>query len=291
MYITSYMHCNCMRIANEGPLAPLYDTVSGIQNMFKDAITNATATSTRRVMLGDATVTTQSSFEPERVHRIFDDITKSLTGWQSDPTVTTNNEDIRRIFVKFKTAHGNYTIQGHFSLQFHVLLYYVPDQRVIDCQKELSDTIEASKSGEADLARLSEEVIAQEIKSRGHGDVGTQDLFEMLYQDDALRKSLESKLEEGLSSEIQRLKQRKSQLFSELDGLLTEVYQCSAVMIDDARLVTGEEGFLCTFDVEMVSNGRRQSLPDVLDSDTAGALRGRLDEVAAALRRRTQNNG
>ena len=39
-------------------------------------------------------------------------------------------------------------ISGHVSIQFHVLLYYKPIQRVIDCQKELSEIVDMTKNKE-----------------------------------------------------------------------------------------------------------------------------------------------
>ncbi len=273
-----------MRITVEGPLAPLHGAVSGIEAMFMDKMKHATKTATRTVMLGDATVTSQSTFDPRQVSDFFKTVMKSLPQWSTHGVTITNNEDIRRVFVKFQTNVGKYVLSGHFSVQFHVLLYYVPDQRVVDCQKALSETIDASKSGEEDLARISEEGMVKHMRSLGYDKLDTQDLFEILYENDDIRASLESQLEEGRTTKIRQLQQRKRDLFEELDSLLTEVYQCSAVLIDDARLVTGEEGCLCTFDVELVEDGRRVSIPEKLDADTMASLQVGLAQVAAAIR-------
>ena len=43
-------------------------------------------------------------------------------------------------------------ISGHISLQFHVLLFYKPLQRVIDCQKELAEILDSTKKQELDLS-------------------------------------------------------------------------------------------------------------------------------------------
>ena len=51
-------------------------------------------------------------------------------------------------------------------------------------------------------------------------------------------------------------------MFKELDSLLIETYQTSSVLIDDARLVSGEEGCLCTLDIEFIKNGNREGLFD-----------------------------
>ena len=51
-------------------------------------------------------------------------------------------------------------------------------------------------------------------------------------------------------------------MFDELDSLLVETYQITPVLIDDSKLVTGEEGCLCTFDLEFVKDNNREGLFD-----------------------------
>ncbi|KPU81428.1 hypothetical protein JI55_00965, partial [Nitrosopumilus sp. PRT-SC01] len=54
----------------------------------------------------------------------------------------------------------------------------------------------------------------------------------------------------------------KTKLFDELDSLLIETYQITSVLIDDNRLITGEEGCLFTVDLEFVKNKNREGLFD-----------------------------
>jgi len=51
-------------------------------------------------------------------------------------------------------------------------------------------------------------------------------------------------------------------LFNELDSLLIETYQTSPVLIDDNKLVGGEEGCLFTVDLEFVKNKNKEGLFD-----------------------------
>ena len=44
--------------------------------------------------------------------------------------------------------------------------------------------------------------------------------------------------------------------------MLVETYQTSPVLIDDTRLITGEEGCLCTFDIEFIRNKTKEGLFD-----------------------------
>ena len=51
-------------------------------------------------------------------------------------------------------------------------------------------------------------------------------------------------------------------LFNELDSFLIETYQTTNVLIDDTRLVSGEEGILCTFDLEFIKDKTKEGLFD-----------------------------
>lgn len=270
-----------MRAGNvDGPLGPLEPVIRSTESSFLAAIRRYTATVTRKVMLGDATVTEQKTFDADALRRMFEDVTASLQCWIRRDVTITNNEDIRRVFVKFETYVGRYTITGHFSLQFHVLLYYVPDQRVVECQKELSDIIDQAKSGEESLAETSDDIIFQEVRTAGETDISEMDLFERLYQDDSLMERLDARLQGATSKKLQQLTAEKRRRFDELDSLLTETYQTVPILIDDVRLATGEEGCLCTFDVSRGGSGH--ALGEISD-DILADIKTRLLEVQQAL--------
>ena len=42
-----------------------------------------------------------------------------------------------------------------------------------------------------------------------------------------------------------------------LDDLLLEVYQIEPVLIDETRLVSGEEGCVCNIDIEQIENNQK----------------------------------
>lgn len=268
--------------SGDGPLAALGGTVESIQDAFMAVMREATVTAKTKVMLGDATITEEETFDPGRVGSIFAGVAGRLSGWQTDGVMSTNNEDIRRTFVKFQTSVGNYLLSGHLSIQFHVLLYYVPKQRVIDCQKELSEVVDATRTGEEEMADISDKIIAEKLRSLGYDGLDHQELFELLYEDDSLRRSLKSQTDGD--DAMRRLAQKKTDLFGELDNLLTETYRMAPVLIDDARLVTGEEGCLCTFDVEYVRGGARRSIPRRISRSVLIPLDERLEQVLDAVR-------
>ncbi len=275
--------------SGDGPLAVLEGAVRSIQDAFMDAMREATATAKTKVMLGDATVTEEETFDPGRVGGIFAGVAGRLEGWQTDGVMSTNNEDIRRIFVKFQTRAGNYLLSGHLSIQFHVLLYYMPKQRVIDCQRELSEIVDAARTGEQEMADISDKLIAEKLRSMGYDGMDHQELFELLYEDDSLRGSLESQM--SGDDAVRHLAQKKSDLFGELDSLLTETYRMAPVLIDDSRLVTGEEGCLCTFDVEYVRGGTRRSIPRRISRPVLESLGEKLAHVRGAIRDAGRTSG
>jgi len=49
---------------------------------------------------------------------------------------------------------------------------------------------------------------------------------------------------------------------SELDSLLVETYQTSHILIDDPKLVGGEEGCLLTLYLEFIKNDNREGVFD-----------------------------
>ncbi|GAG54702.1 unnamed protein product [marine sediment metagenome] len=135
-----------------------------------------------KVMLGDSTITEQKTFDPKQVTDYFQKINASLEGWSLQDVSITNNQDVRRIFTKFEIKEGNYLLSGHLSLQFHVLLYYKPVQRVIDCQKELSQIVDLTKNEQEQFSDNSDQVVLNKLKEMGYKDFDHQKLFEVFYE-------------------------------------------------------------------------------------------------------------
>ena len=233
-----------------------------IQNQFLSKILELTKTINVKVMMGDSTITEQKTFDPKQVTDYLEKISQKLTDWSLQDVSTTNNEDLRRIFTKFEINVGNYLISGHASLQFHVLLFYKPLQRVIDCQKELASVVDKTKNRETELSDNSDEFVLNKLKEMGYKDFDHQKLFEIFYEDEEFSKKVYAEIEKDAGEEFKKLTEKKNELFKELDSLLVETYQTSSVLIDDARLVAGEEGCLCTLDIEFIKNNNREGLFD-----------------------------
>ncbi len=257
-----------------------------IQKLYVDHIKNLTKTVQIKVMLGDSTVTDQSTFDPQEIKNFYDKIIKNLRDWSIQNITITNNEDIRRIFTKFEIREGNYILSGHLSQQFHVLLYYKPEQRVIDCQKELSEIIENTKDKETELANLGDQFVINKLKELGYKDLDNQKLFEIFFNNDEVREKIYSEIEQQSDVDFQKLSKKKIELFNELDSYLMETYQTTPILIDDARLVTGEEGCLCTFDLEHIKNKIKEGLFDSkkIPQNVKQKIIERLDQIEKLLR-------
>ena len=257
----------------------------GIQKLFLDKINNLTNMIDVKVMMGDLTVTKQKTFDPKQVSNYFQKI-NNLSEWSLQDVTISNNEDIRRIFTKFEIMEDNYLISGHISIQFHVLLYYKPDQRVIECQKELAVIIDLTKTKEKQLSDNSDQFVLNKLKEMGYKDFDHQKLFEIFYENGELREKVFSEIEKNEGVDFQELTEKKKKLFDELDYLLMETYQISPVLIDDTRLVAGEEGCLCLLDLEFIKNKNKEGLfdPRKMPEHVKENIVKRLDELENIIR-------
>ena len=254
-----------MRLGSRSPdefIKILNEKNKVIQNEFLIKILDLTKMVDAKVMMGDSTITEQKTFDPKQITNYLEKLSQNLTDWSLQDVSITNNEDLRRIFTKFEINEGNYLISGHISLQFHVLLFYKPLQRVIDCQKELAEIVDKTKNKETELSDNSDQHVLDKLKEMGYKDFDHQKLFEIFYENEEFSKKVYEEIEKDSGEEFKRLTEKKNELFKELDSLLIETYQTSSVLIDDTRLVAGEEGCLCTLDIEFIKNNNREGLFD-----------------------------
>jgi len=256
-----------------------------IQQQFLEKILNLTKLKNVQVMLGDATITEQKTFDPALVNDFYQTIIKNLKDWSVQEISISNNEDVRRIFTKFEIREGNYLISGHMSLQYHVLLYYKPDQQVIKLQKELSDIIDLTKNKEKQMSDNSDQFVLNKLKEKGYKDFDHQKLFEIFYENDEFREKIYKEIENDIEVDFQELSNKKTKIIKDLDNLLVETYQTSPVLIDDTRLITGEEGCLCTFDIEFIKNKTKEGLfdPRKMSESVKDNIVKRLDEFSKLL--------
>ena len=124
-----------------------------IRNTFLAKVKKITEKYSADVMLQDGTVKKQQTFDAQKIEVFFKNIAAGLEDWTLGGISTTNNDDLRRNFIKLDKIVENYQISLHFSLQYHVLLYYQPNYEVMKKQKELSDFMDTTKKHEEELIK------------------------------------------------------------------------------------------------------------------------------------------
>ena len=252
-----------------------------IQQLFLKLIQDLTKKIPIKVMLGDSTITDQKTFDPNLVQNFYKKMVGNLLDWEAHDVSISNNDDIRRIFVKLNVREGNYLLSCHLSLQFHVLLFYKADAKVIENQKELSEIIDKTKNMENKIADDSDQFILEKLKNMGYKDLDSQNLFEVFFENDEIREKIYKEIEKNTDVNFKTLAKRKMDLFNELDDLLIQTYQTSPVLIDEARLVTGEEGCLCNFELEFIKNKIKEGVfdPKKIPITIKEKIIERLDEI------------
>jgi len=258
---------------------------SQIQSIFHEKIKEIAKKHLVDVMMQDGIVKKQETFDVEKIHQVYNGFANRLQDWTLDGISSTNDEGIRRNFIKLNTNADNCKISLHFSIQYHVILFYQPNYEVMKKQKELSDFMDMTKKQEGELTEKSDHVILEKLRAEGYKDLDTQNLFEIFYNDDKIREKIMNEIDLQTDGDLQKISQRKENLLKELDDLLLETYQMEPILIDEARLVTGEEGCVCNIDIEMIENEHQSGLIDSnqVSSSTKEKISILIDQVLEAI--------
>jgi len=258
---------------------------SQIQSIFHEKIKEIAKKHLIDVMMQDGIVKKQETFDVEKIHQVYNGFANRLQDWTLDGISSTNDEGIRRNFIKLNTNADNCKISLHFSIQYHVILFYQPNYEVMKKQKELSDFMDMTKKQEGELTEKSDHVILEKLRAEGYKDLDTQNLFEIFYNDDKIREKIMNEIDLQTDGDLQKISQRKENLLKELDDLLLETYQMEPILIDEARLVTGEEGCVCNIDIEMIENDQKSGLIDSnqVSSSTKEKISILIDQVLEAI--------
>jgi len=266
-------------------LIKLNEKNSQIQSIFHEKIKEIAKKHLVDVMMQDGIVKKQETFEVEKINQIYNRFANGLQAWTLEGISSTNDEGIRRNFIKLNTNADDCKISLHLSIQYHVVLFYQPNYEVMKKQKELSDFMDMTKKQEGELTEKSDHVILEKLKAEGYKDLDTQNLFEIFYSDDKIREKIMSEIELQTDGDLQKINQRKEGLLKALDDLLLETYQMEPVLIDEARLVTGEEGCVCNIDIERIENGQKSGVFDSnqVSSSTKEKISALIDQVLEAI--------
>ena len=226
------------------------------------------------VMLGDNTIKNIKTFDIKNIETFFGGFESNLSKWNSQGVVYSADEDLRRIFTKSELRIGNYILSLHVSLQYHVLLYYKPMQKVIELQKKLAELIDSNKNSESKYEDEGDRLIIEKLNELGFKNMPKQQLFELFYNDEKLALKIKKMIDDSQPKEAD-IKSQKNQLFKELDNLLLETFHTTSVIIDEQKLVNGEEGCLCNIDLEYIENGAKQGLIDasIINEETKSQIK------------------
>ena len=237
------------------------------------------------VMLQDGTAKKQDTCSMEMIKAFYDKIAKKLTNWTLQTISTTNNEDLRRDFIKMHAAVDDYRILLHISTQYHVLLYYKPDYQVMKKQKELADFLTMTEKNEKKLAEKSDQVILKKLKNEGYKDLNPENLFEIFFKDDKIMENVTKEIDKQTDGDLNKIYEQKQSLLKELDNFLLEIYQIEPVLIDETRLVSGEEGFVFNLDVEQINDEQsKQFSSDKMSEETKKNITVRVEEILKVIK-------
>jgi hypothetical protein len=264
-----------------------------IQAEFFEAVKPAIAMQKSHAMLGDGTVTQTDTFDPQNVQTFYQRLTNRMEGWLAGGISKSVTDDLHRLFCQFNKDVGKYYISGYFGIQFHALPYYKADKRVIEVQKELAKIADDATALYGGIRDNADKALGQELEKRGLAEMDFEGLFSKMFEDEKLAEELDKKAAsvEG-QAEFQKMGERKNALFAELNDLMIELYQTSAVPIDYNRLMQGEEGACTYFDIELIKTGAKKSIKREAMFETgkipkvdADRVAGELASVARALKK------
>ena len=257
-----------------------------IQDSFLEKIKEIAKKHPVDVMLQDGSVKKQETFDVEKIHQIYNNMAERLGTWTLEGISSTNDEGIRRNFIKLNINVDDHIISLHLSIQYHVILFYQPKYEVMKKQKELSDFMDKTKKQEDELTEKTDQVILEKLRDKGYKKFDAQNLFEILYEDDKIREKIMNETELQTDGDLQKISQHKENLLKALDDLLLETYQMEPILIDEARLVTGEEGCVCNIDIERIENDQKSGLIDSkkMSAGTKEKISALVDQILTSIR-------
>lgn len=255
------------------------------RSIFQEKIASVTKSIPVKLMLGDSTIVEQNTFDPKNVETFYQNVLKKISDWKTQGISVSNDKDLRRIFIKFEISEGNYLLSCHMSLQYHALLYYKVDHRVVEIQKELADILEKTNILQSEIAPKVDLAIQEKLKEIGYENVDNQKLFEIFFQNESFTKEIIEKVHSSSDKNFEQYTKKQSELFKELDNMLFVVYHTTSVMIDEMRLIAAEEGCLCNFNLEHMKNQTKEGNfdPIRIPAKVKDGLLNRMDQTINAL--------
>jgi hypothetical protein len=264
-----------------------------VQEAFLEAIKSAITMSQANAMLGDGTITQADTFDPQNVQKFFQQLGNALEDWTFSGVLKSTTEDMHRLYCTFTKEADKFYISAYFGIQFHELPYYRVDRRVIEIQKELARIEGRATSVLSKMTDAAKSVLATELEKRGYANLGFEELFAKMFDDEKLIEELKEKsaVVESQFTQVGVARDKVSELLSELNNLLIKFYQTSPVLIDYNRLMQGEEGITNYFDIEVIKKNkkmkRREAFIDTIKmpKEAADMLSGEIGTLGETLRK------
>ena len=209
-----------------------------------------------KISMQDGTVTQSPTFDIGNVLKYFENLVRSLSGWQISGIFQSKVEDLNRIYCEFRKTAGKYDVRGYFGIQFHALPYYQVNKKVLDIQKNLRQLEDKGIQYYSQISQQANKTIEEELSLKGLAKMSDDELFKNLLENEGLYGDLVKKAESVESEFPQFLdidRQRKL-LIQDLENLVIELYQVSPVLIDYNKLMQGEAAVVMYVDVGTIKN-------------------------------------
>ncbi|HZD33888.1 MAG TPA: hypothetical protein VE130_01675 [Nitrososphaeraceae archaeon] len=220
------------------------------------------------VMLADGTVTQSSTFDIGNVSKHYEHFMRSLTGWQTSGIGKSKIEDLNRIYCEIIKSVGNYDVRVYFGVQFHTLPYYRVNKKVIDILQNLRQLEDEGIQYYSQIAQQGNNMIEEEISSRGIANVGDEVLLENLLENERFYGDLVKKAEaiEKGYPQYHDINYRKELLVKDLTSFVIDLYQVPPVLIDYDKFTQGEAGVSMYVDVGTIKNKKTREVDPFLNT-------------------------
>lgn len=210
------------------------------------------------VMLGDCTITQAGTFDIKNVSNSYLNILKRLKryNWEVSDILSSHNEDLYRLYFQISKDINKFRISGYFGIQYHVLSYYKIDKRVLEIKTEIRNLEEYMIQNTNKIMNTGNELIKNELYNLGYKDLSLEELISTIFDNQEIMIKLEKKIHdlEDKIPENNQLNESKNKLVSELNQMIIELYNISPNILDYNKMMYGEVGVICYFDIETIKN-------------------------------------
>ncbi len=242
-----------------------------IKDVFENSIRSNTVTIDTKVMLADFSVIETSSFDPNKIVTLFQNLERLVNAksknWQTVPIQSTKSDDIRRLYFQVSLEIDKFYFYIYMGIQFHSLLYYQIDKEVIQKSKQIRELQELNNSAKSEITIKGDQIIKDELEKLGYKDVDNTQLFEELFTHNDLSKSLiekASSIEENYP-DIEKNNDQIAKLKKDLENLIIETYHIDLASLDQNKMLQGENGMVIYVDFEMIKNKKTKEKTSVVN--------------------------